>query len=166
MDQQSQAEELIQLLIQITHRLNHENAEQVTRGEGALLAYLALRHDGATAGELRAALEVGSGRVANALKSMEAKGLILRAPAAGDGRVVQVYLTSLGRERFQERYHMLLRHTKDMLERLGEEDSAEFLRLIRKILLTAEQPGQKADAAQRPVPPPKHPPQDQEVTHG
>lgn len=138
MDRQSQAEELIQLLIQLAHHLEHENAEQVTRGEGALLTYLALRHNGATAGELRNALDVGSGRIANALKSLEAKGLIVRTPSTTDGRVVQVFLTPRGREHILERYHLLIQRTNRLLEELGEEDSVNFLYLIKKLLLATE----------------------------
>lgn len=138
MDRQSQAEELIQLLITLAHLPEHERTEQMARGEGALLIYLALRHDGATAGELRAALDVGSGRVANALKNLEAKGLVIRTPSAADGRVVQVFLTQLGRDRILQRYQLLLQRTHRLLEELGEEDSAAFLRLTRKVILTAD----------------------------
>ncbi|MCD8384687.1 MAG: hypothetical protein LUC39_07000 [Clostridiales bacterium] len=41
MDAQAQAEELIQLVTQSMHGMAQERAEQVTRGEGALLRYLA-----------------------------------------------------------------------------------------------------------------------------
>ncbi|MCD7753867.1 MAG: winged helix DNA-binding protein [Clostridiales bacterium] len=99
MDAQAQAEELIQLVTQSMHGMAQERAEQVTRGEGAMLRYLATQHDGATAGELREALEVGSGRVSNALKNLEGKGMIMRVSSARDGRVVQVYLTEQGESR-------------------------------------------------------------------
>lgn len=134
MDQKREAEELLQVLTKLTHHPELESPEQLARGEGALLRYLALRHDGATAGELRDAMSVGSGRVANALKSLEAKGLITRSPSETDGRVVQVHLTQAGRDYIMERYQRLLRWTTLLMEELGEQDSKEVLRLAHRLL--------------------------------
>jgi MarR family transcriptional regulator, organic hydroperoxide resistance regulator len=139
MPTQSSAEELIDLLIQLTHIPAHDNAEQVARGEGALLAHLALRHDGASAGELRTALDVGSSRVANALKNLEAKGLITRENSEEDGRVVQVFLTPLGRQYILSRYQQLRQQAGRVVEAMGEDDTAEFLRLSRKLVCTIQQ---------------------------
>lgn len=134
MDAQAQAEELLQLVTQSMHGMAQERAEQVTRGEGALLRYLATQHDGATAGELREALEAGSGRVSNALKNLEGKGMIMRVSSARDGRVVQVYLTERGRAAITARYQRLLRQVSELLEDVGEKDTAELLRLTRKVI--------------------------------
>lgn len=136
MKSQTSAEELIDLLIQLTHIPAHDNAEQVARGEGALLAHLALRHNGASAGELRTALDVGSSRVANALKSLESKGLVTRSNSENDGRVVQVFLTPLGRKYILSRYQLLCQQADRVVEAMGETDTAEFLRLSRKLVNT------------------------------
>lgn len=144
MDQKSEAEELLQVLTKLTHHPELESPEQLARGEGALLRYLALRHNGATAGELRDAMSVGSGRVANALKSLEAKGLITRSPSESDGRVVQVHLTRAGRDYIMERYQRLLRWTTLLMEELGEQDSKEVLRLVRRLLEATERIRQKS----------------------
>lgn len=144
MDQKSEAEELLQVLTKLTHHPELESQEQLARGEGALLRYLALRHDGATAGELRDVLSVGSGRVANALKNLESKGFITRSPSAADGRVVLVYLTQQGREFIMERYQRLLRWTTLLMEELGQEDSKEVLRLARRLLEATDQLRQKS----------------------
>lgn len=144
MDQKREAEELLQVLTQLTHHPELESPEQLARGEGALLRYLALRHDGATAGELRDAMGVGSGRVANALKSLEAKGLITRSPSEEDGRVVLVYLTQAGRAYIMERYRRLLGWTTMLMEELGEEDSQEVLRLAHRLLEATDRLRQKS----------------------
>lgn len=144
MDQKSEAEELLQVLTKLNHHPELESPEQLARGEGALLRYLALRHDGATAGELRDAMSVGSGRVANALKSLEAKGLITRSPSETDGRVVQVHLTQAGRDYIMERYQRLLRWTTLLMEELGEQDSKEVLRLAHRLLQATERIRQKS----------------------
>ena len=92
----------------------HEDTKLTTRGESALLTHLALGHNGATAGELRQALEVGSSRVANALKRLEAQGLIHRAASEEDGRVVPgQFLTQKGRDFITKRYQRLL-HRVDL----------------------------------------------------
>lgn len=144
MDQKREAEELLQVLTQLTHHPELESPEQLARGEGALLRYLALRHDGATAGELRDAMGVGSGRVANALKSLETKGLITRSPSEEDGRVVLVYLTQAGRAYIMERYRRLLGWTTMLMEELGEEDSREVLRLAHRLLEATDRLRQKS----------------------
>ena len=134
MTRQAEAEELIRLMRELNHLSEHEDTKLTTRGEGALLAHLARQHNGATAGELRQALEVGSSRVANALKHLESQGLIRRAPSEEDGRVVQVFLTEQGMDCINERYHRLLHRVNLVLDEMGEEDSAEFLRLTRKLI--------------------------------
>lgn len=144
MDQTQEAEELLQVLTRLTHHPELESPEQLARGEGALLRYLALGHDGATAGELRDAMGVGSGRVANALKSLEAKGLITRSPSQEDGRVVLVYLTQAGRTYIMERYRRLLGWTTMLMEELGEEDSREVLRLAHRLLEATDRLRQKS----------------------
>lgn len=152
MDAQAQAEELIQLVTQSMHGLVQEHAEQVTRGEGTLLSYLAMKHDGATAGELREAMEVGSGRVSNALKNLEGKGLVMRVSSARDGRVVQVYLTERGRAVITARYQRLLRQVSELLEGVGENDCAELLRLTRKVIdLSKKRREASADPSREPL---------------
>ena len=147
MDQKREAEELLQVLTQLTHHPELESPEQLARGEGALLRYLALRHDGATAGELRDAMGVGSGRVANALTSLAAKALITRSPSEEDGRVVLVYLTQAGRAYIMERYRRLLGWTTMLMEELGEEDSREVLRLAHRLLEATDRLRQKSKQA-------------------
>ena len=134
MTRQAEAEELIRLMRELNHLSEHEDTKLTTRGEGALLAHLARQHNGATAGELRQALEVGSSRVANALKHLESQELIRRVPSEEDGRVVQVFLTQKGLDYINERYHRLLHRVNLVLDEMGETDSAEFLRLTRKLI--------------------------------
>ena len=138
MDQKSEAEELLRAITQLTHHPELEPTEQLARGEGALLWYLAKGHDGATAGALREVLAVGSGRVANVLK------LITRVPSDADGRVVQVYLTHAGRNYILERHNHLVNWTMRLMEELGEEDSRQTLHLLRKLLQASDRIRQKS----------------------
>ena len=72
--------------------------------------------------------------MASALKHLEALGLIHRAASEEDGRVVQVFLTQKGRDFITKRYQRLLHRVNLVLDELGEEDSAEYLRLTRKLI--------------------------------
>ena len=48
--------------------------------------------------------------------------------------MVQVFLTQKGRDFITKRYQRLLHRVNLVLDELGEEDSAEYLRLTRKLI--------------------------------
>src|SRR3954464_8585759 len=50
--------------------------------------------------ELRAGLEIDAGQLSRLLKKLEAGGVLVRVPSAGDARRQQVALTSVGRTAF------------------------------------------------------------------
>ena len=132
MEIQMYCEQLIQYMAQI-HSPVLNTADRLAHGEGALLIYLAFRHDGATAGELRSWLDVGSGRVANALKSLEGKELIRRVHADRDGRVVAGCITEAGRELSQGRYSRVREELGGLLRELGPADSRELVRITGRL---------------------------------
>jgi len=63
-------------------------------GESRLL--FEIGQDGATAGELRARLELDSGYLSRLLRSLERQGLAITAPASSDRRMRKVVLTPAG----------------------------------------------------------------------
>lgn len=134
MAQQTQAEDLICVLRELHQLSEHEDTKLTTRGESALLTHLALYHDGATAGELRRTLEVGSSRIANALKHLESRQFVRRCPSEKDGRVVQVYITPQGRNYIIDRYQQLLRRVNLVLDELGEAETIQLLQSVHKLL--------------------------------
>lgn len=134
LDYQEAAKKFVYLWGRLLHRPVHHHIEKTYIGEGGILLYLCLKHDGATAGELKEELEVGASRIANALKSLESKGLVTREVSAEDKRLVLVYITEQGRMLLKEQYHRLIQNTMDVLKMLGERDTKEFLRLLEKIL--------------------------------
>ncbi len=141
MDNQVAAAELVHFMFLHAHQPAIETASQVARGEGALLSYLVLHHDGATPGELREALFVGSGRIANALKHLETKQLIVRKPSEEDRRVVRVFLTPAGQAYIKEKYHRLIGHLTSAFASLNDEDVADLLRVARKLSANARAEG-------------------------
>lgn len=104
----------------------------VAFGEGALLAYLS-ENDGATAGTLGKESGFGSGRIANLLKAIEIKGYVTRRRDETDKRKIRVAITEKGRKECEKRKREIFLRCKAMLELLGEADSENALRILRKL---------------------------------
>ena len=138
LDYQGAAEKFVYLWGKMMHRPVRQHIEKTYIGEGAILLYLCLKQNGATAGELKNELEVGASRIANALKNLEAKGFVTREMSKKDKRLVLVYITEEGRKVFRERHRNLIQNTVYILEELGETDTREFLRLMEKMLNVSE----------------------------
>ncbi len=101
-------------------------------GEGAMIGYLA-NCGRATAGEIAEFLGVGSGRVANLLKTTEKKGLVERRRHESDGRKLCVTLTDAGKACAENTMNKMKRNVLGIAETLGEEDFDELLRLLKKL---------------------------------
>ena len=104
-----------------------------TRGEESMLLYLSQQDEPVLSGDLTVHLGLTSGRVANILRVMEAKQLIMRSQGIVDKRQVQVILTDEGRKEAEACYRKMIGEYREMLEFLGD-DAEEATRLIRKIV--------------------------------
>ena len=102
-------------------------------GEGAMMMYL-FRHGSATAGDLSDFLRVGSGRVANLLKTSEKKGIIKRGRDETDGRKVIVILTEKGREMHKKRTAELKNEFKKSMSVLTDDEFDALLSIYKKLL--------------------------------
>ena len=98
-------------------------------GEEGLLHYLAYKHDGVYSGVLKDQL----GRMAHILRRLEEKELIVRSEDTEDSRRVVVHITELGRERAVSMNQRVLAWYGRLHEYLGEEDSRELIRLLKKL---------------------------------
>ena len=98
-------------------------------GEEGLLHYLAYKHDGVYSGVLKDQLGVGSGRMADILRRLEEKELIVRSEDTEDSRRVVVHITELAVSMNQR----VLAWYGRLHEYLGEEDSRELIRLLKKL---------------------------------
>ncbi len=132
-DYLSLADELERALGDVLGHPARQRSLGLRRGELGVLGYLAFARDGATPGELREHLNVGSGRVADPLNALERKGLIRRAVDPADSRRVIVSITETGRARIQEERMAFRREQARLLEALGPEDAAEFVRLMGRV---------------------------------
>jgi DNA-binding MarR family transcriptional regulator len=104
------------------------------RGEYGVLNCLCDSEEGASAGELCKKLHVVPGRMADILKSLEQKGLIVRAHAAGDRRVVKAMVTEKGREVSVVKRQEIREDYAGLFELLDENEVRELIRLLKIML--------------------------------
>ena len=71
-------------------------------------------------------------RVAAFLKAVEKKGYIQRISLEGDRRKVNILLTDIGWDAVKGRRERMLKGVVAYLERLGEEDTENLLRILEK----------------------------------
>ena len=120
----------------------HPSARNSMRGEMAVIRAL---HLAAVAGEadptpsqIAKRSHLSPARVANVLRSLEEKGLVTREHSQADRRRVTVSLTEAGRaedKRHKEEFEEL---ASDFLAQLGEKDTREMLRILRRVNQTID----------------------------
>lgn len=111
----------------------HEEISAVMRGEMAVLRLLSHAQQPMAAGEISKTLSMTTSRIAAVLGSLEKKAMILRHADEMDKRRVLVTLTRQGGEFCQARRKEVLCHMTALLEHLGEEDAAHFVRIMKRI---------------------------------
>jgi len=133
MDYQTLAREYMEILHKMRKRKNEKRINDSLHGEQFVLAYVA-HHDGSVIpSDISAEMGISTARIAAALGSLESKGLITRRIDEKDRRRILVELTDAGREKEAEHAKGIMRVLVRMLENLGEADSIEFLRILKKV---------------------------------
>jgi DNA-binding MarR family transcriptional regulator len=108
--------------------------DRYSSGESLVLRVLA-HHDGpAHPSELREHSCTSSARVAAVLKTLEKKGFIERAADESDHRKVLVSITQEGRRRVADELDAMGAEAREAFRELGEADTAEFLRILERLL--------------------------------
>lgn len=108
-----------------------------TRGEEAALFWLSRLECPVSAGELASRLGITSGRIANILGSLSRKKYIERSRSSRDRRQINVTLTETGAEHIKEVYENARKSHIVLLERMGDTEAKEFLRLMNLAIRTA-----------------------------
>ena len=94
---------------------------------------LLVEHDGRTMSDLASALRVRPPTASKTIARLTAQGLVERRTSTGDGRLVRVYLTDLGRDRanaIDGIWHAL---EQEMVEGLDGKDKKRLRKLLRRI---------------------------------
>ena len=128
-------EELMSTLEENPRRLNQEMLGGVQLGEMAVIRLLAQRSttEPMAAGEISSRLKMTTSRIAAVLNSLEKKRLLVREADPRDRRRVLVSLTKEGVCIFEKRRDEGRRRARRFLEKMGEEDAATFVRLMKKM---------------------------------
>ena len=127
-------EELYGVLAELLGRRKNIEVFNSIRGEYGVLNCLRDTEEGASAGELCRKLHVVPGRMADILKSLENKQLIVRTHAANDRRVVKAMITDKGREVSLVKRQEIREDYAGLFSLLSEQEVRELIRLLKIML--------------------------------
>ncbi len=102
------------------------------KGENALLLQLLASGGKSTPGALAENLGVSAARIAAMLRSLEIKKLVERVCDEKDKRRVTVTITAVGKQFVESISEAVSKRAQALLEKLGEQDAKEFLRILKK----------------------------------
>ena len=127
----------VQALLEMSERLGTHFITKMNRystGESFALHHLVHRNGLSYPSELLEEAGTSSARIAAILKSLEKKGHIVRGVDPEDRRKTVVTLTEEGLQRANEELEEIHRNFREVFNRLGKNDTEEFLRILRRFL--------------------------------
>lgn len=105
------------------------------------------KNSGRWLAEVRDYLHISKAAVSQMLSSLEKKGLITREPDPENRRTIIVNLTDEGRAAIDAIEHRFDKHIRAVIERVGEDDTREIIRLIYKFVEAMRDVRMNEDAA-------------------
>ena len=133
MDYKDLAIELFTTMRKIAKMPIQKKIGEISHGEMRILGYLISEKDGVSAGELSEKLDLTTPRVASVLNSLSKKGLIERSRNPSDKRSIVVNITASGKKILLERREEAVTMAEQFLEKLGEKDATELIRIMKRI---------------------------------
>lgn len=130
------AEELLGYLVNKERHGNviQNNVFNIAKGEDALIQFLCHEQNGVTANEISKRFNINTSRVAAILNSLSKKGYIERVVDKDDKRKIHVYITDKGKIYGYQKRENVLNMLAKMLEKLGEDDVKEYIRIQKKMI--------------------------------
>lgn len=113
--------------------LQSERFAKLGQGEGKALFLLSRSPEGLSSGALSAEMDLSTGRMANILHQLEAKGLITRAQNPANKRMTIIKLTDAGIQHISDTIAEAKNKASDVLHRLGREDTQTLIRIFKKL---------------------------------
>ena len=135
--------DIIETLMMIGKSKTFLQFQESVKGEKNCLAVIFQNSGECSPGKIAEALDVTAARVAAILKSLESRGLVERFNDVKDKRKTFVKLTETGNAYVEQLGEILFGYAMLVVEKLGEADSVEFIRLLKKILVIKDSIGQK-----------------------
>ena len=110
-----------------------EKMKITLKGENLMLAILMKMGGKATPGELIKYTECTAARLTAIAKSLESKGFVKRIQNSEDKRSTIIEMTSEGIARFMLLQKEAIENILSLIEKLGENDAKEFIRLVQRV---------------------------------
>lgn len=136
MDYSKLAEEVLVLLSNLNHLPNCTCITAASNGELLALSIL-LNRGTLSPSDLSRAMCVSTARIAAMLRQLEKKKWIIRTPDPEDDRKISVALTPAGESLALKRISTAVERISALLQSLGPEDAAEYVRLQKKLVSAA-----------------------------
>jgi len=133
MDNKEMALELLNTMQSLPRIQSQKNIFEAMQGESFILGFIASQNSDVLPGEISQKMNVTSARIANALNSLEEKGLITRQIDKKDRRKILVNITKKGKGIAEQNKQAILETASKLLEHLGEKDAKEYIRIVRKL---------------------------------
>ncbi|MCI2068942.1 MAG: winged helix DNA-binding protein [Bacilli bacterium] len=122
-----------QILSKYFNHPSEKETGNVAKGQMKILVSLAEHPEGLHSGELCPQLNVGTGRIANALKELEKKGLVKRVSDEKDRRMTLVFLTEEGHKAVEDGTRCFLLRLEKTIEGIGEKEFNHLLLTLERI---------------------------------
>lgn len=135
MDYTALAKEFIEKTHQFRSHHQQKHVDEAMRGETFVILYLLKRRGSVQPNEISTAMNISSARVTATLNSLERKGMVTRRIDPEDRRRILVDITEAGRSLALQHQEMVLASVRDMLEKLGETDARELIRILGKLVI-------------------------------
>lgn len=134
----SYAEKMYQIMqnFQKIHTSSSKIPGKMSRSELMMLRMIQMNStetEGVTISFLSERLEISKSAVSQVINALEDKGFVERRSSKSDRRLVRVWLTESGVQCLAEELRSLLQRMADIFAKMGEEDTEEFLRLLKKL---------------------------------
>ena len=133
MDYKALANTMLNRMSELNKTRPQRSINEGMRGEGFVLQYVIHRGGSVLPSEISNFMGISTARAAAALNSLERKGLVTRRIDPADRRRILVDLTQKGHEFAHDKQEHMLHHTVQMLQRLGEQDAIDFVRILEHV---------------------------------
>lgn len=127
------AREMLETLSNMDKRSMLTKRKFLLKGEDLFLVVLDEMGGMSTPTKLAEYTDFTPARLSAIIKSLESKGYIVRQQDELDKRCTIIEITEKGDAHSKELKESVIRNSLEIIEKLGEKDSVEFLRLMKKL---------------------------------